>query len=227
MKSLFEKMIDMESFKNKLKLNFHVLTFLERIYYFLWYRSKLTPKQRFFFEGALLIPGQMYAAERKGLYDTILKYKPDHCFEIGTYTGGGSTYFITSAFKKLGKGKLYTLESYPYLFKIARRKYKFYLPRLAPYVKFILGDTTKSFDKYIGSNVQCLFLDGDEDSRQTIDQYYEFLPYFKSGAILMIHDWNTEKTVAIKPILLNDPNWEKIMELGQPISVGFVVFKRK
>lgn len=217
----------MESFKNKLGHNFHEFTFLEKVYYFIYYRSKLSREQKFFFEGTLFIPGQMYAAERKRLYDMVLKYKPEHCFEIGTADGGGSTYFIASAFEKLGKGKLYTLESYPYLFKKTRKKYNIFLRRLLPHVKFILGDTTKSFDKYIGSEIQCLFLDGADDAQQTLNQYHEFSPYFKSGAILMIHDWNTEKTAAIKPALLNDPKWEKIMELEQPISVGFVVFKRK
>lgn len=226
MKELFEKMIDKDSFKNKLRLNFHVLTFIERIYYFLYYRSTLTPEERFFFEGALYIPGQMYAAERKGLYDTIIKYRPSHCFEIGTYTGGGSTYFIASAFKKLGAGKLYTLEEYPFLFNLAKKKYQKFLPELLPYVEFILGDTTKSFEKYIGKEVACLFLDGAEEAQQTLDQYNEFSPYFKSGTILMIHDWNTEKTVAVKPLILADNRWEKIMELTKPISVGFVVFKR-
>ena len=110
---------------------------------------------------------------------------------------------------------------------MAKKKYRKFLPELLPYVEFILGDTTRSFEKYIGKEVDCLFLDGAEDSQQTLDQYNEFSPYFKSGTILMIHDWNTEKTIAIKPVILADTQWEKMIELTQPTSVGFVVFKRK
>lgn len=228
MKALLEKNINLESFKDKLLLNFHVFTFLERIYYIFYYRKNLTPEERFFFEGAIMIPGQMYAMERKALYDTIIKYKPKHCFEIGTADGGGSTYFIASAFEKLKNGKLYTLESYPYLFKKTTRRYNLYLRRLLPYVHFIFGSTTKSFEKYIGDEeVECVFLDGSDIEKETVDQYNSFLPHFKKGSILMLHDWRTVKTAAIEPILLNDKNWEKIFELKQPESVGFVGFIRK
>lgn len=42
----------------------------------------------------------------------------------------------------------------------------------------------------------------------------------------MAHDWNTEKTAAIKPLILNDRNWQLIEEIKPPLSVGFVIFKR-
>lgn len=227
MKGLFEKLIIEEKFKDKLRMNFHVLTFIERVYYLFFYRSRMTKEEQFFFEGSIYMPGQMYAAERKGLYDTIIENAPRHCFEVGTYTGGGSTFFIASAFKKLGKGKLYTLESYQYLYDWARKKYQKFVPELLPYVEFIFGDTTKSFEQYMRERVDCVFLDRAEDSQQTLDQYNAFFHHLKSGSILMIHDWNTEKTAAVKPIITADPQWKKVLELTQPISVGFAVFKKR
>jgi predicted O-methyltransferase YrrM len=227
MKAFLEKKINLGNFKEKLYLNYHVFTFVERVYYWMYYRKTLSKEERFFFEGALMIPGQMYAAERKVLYDTIVKYKPRHCFEIGTADGGGSTYFIASAFEKLKKGKLYTLESYAYLYKKTKRRYNLYLRRLLPFVHFIFGNTTKSFEKYMTEVVDCLFLDGSDIEKETVDQYYAFLPHFKEGSILMLHDWHTVKTAAIEPILLSDPKWEKVVELKHPVSVGLVVFIRK
>lgn len=64
-----------------------------------------------FFDGDSNLIGQMWLAERQALYEAVLRRKPKRCFEIGTWTGGGSTFFIVSALKEAGGGRLYTIEA--------------------------------------------------------------------------------------------------------------------
>lgn len=214
-------------FKEKLIHNFHELTVLEMLIYFIFFRPFWNKERRFFFEGSLALPGQMYIAERKALFDVIKEKKPRHCFEIGTYTGGGSTYFISKAFESIGSGKLITLENDPYFYNKAKGYYAKKIPNVAERVEFLFGDKAQDFDEIIKSygGVDCAFLDGAEDSNQTLSQYNYFLPHFHKGTILMIHDWNTEKTRELKPVLLKDGKWKILKEIKPPESVGLIVFE--
>jgi len=214
-------MIDRQRYSERLQHNFHELNHEERILYNRKDRIRFTDKEQFFFEGCLDIPGQMYRADRRGLYDAIIKYEPRHCFEIGTGSGGGSTFFLASAFAELGQGKVYTLEIDKS--NTALRNYQMFLSNLLPFVEFVTGDSPSLFLPFIDDSVDCVFLDGAEDRQQTLDQYEFFKPYFRPGSILMAHDWNTAKMELLKPVLENSPDWEIEVELGQPESVGFVV----
>ena len=171
----------------------------------------------------------MYIAERKALYDTIVAEKPRHCFEIGTYTGGGSTFFISSAFAKLGQGKLYTMENGTHYYNKAKNFYSSKLPDQNKHIEFIFGEKPNDFDKYIPADkkIDCVFFDGAEEGQQTLDQYNYFVPYFKKGSIIMFHDWNTEKTVLVKPFIIENQKWEQVVLLNQPVSLGFSIFKYK
>ncbi len=217
-----------KDFNKKLKYNFHSLTIIEKIIYFLFIRWFTDKEKRFFYEGSLRVPGQMYIGDRKALYDIIKKNKPRHCFEIGTYTGGGSTYFLANAFYKIGSGKVITLENNKELYDRAVSFYTKHLTHLLPHVEFVYGDNLESFkpflDKY--KTVDCLFLDGAEDGDETRKQYISFEKYFTKDSIIMAHDWNTEKTANLKPIINNDRTWNKILELNKPESVGFAAFKK-
>src|SRR5574340_724385 len=93
-KYLLEQLKISFRFKDKLLHNFHELTLVERLLYFICHRPFWDKERKFFFEGSRSISGQMYIADRRGLYEAILEFQPHNCFEIGTYTGGGSTYFI-------------------------------------------------------------------------------------------------------------------------------------
>ncbi len=214
-------------FKLKLIHNFHELTFLEMFIYFSFIRPFWNKEKRFFFEGSLPLLGQMYIAERKLLFDTVKENKPRHCFEIGTYTGGGSTYFLAKAFESLGTGKLITMEIDPYYHKKAKDYFTKKIPAVGKYIEFVLSSKAEKFDEFIKiyGGVDCVFLDGAEDSEQTLSQYNYFLPYFHKGTILMVHDWNTIKTLALKPVMLNDDKWKIIKEIKEPESVGLIIFE--
>jgi len=217
-------MIDHQRYSERLLHNFHELDLEERLLYNRKDRIRFTDKEQFFFEGCLDIPGQMYRADRRGLYDAIIKYEPRHCFEIGTGSGGGSTFFLASAFAELGQGKIYTLEIDKS--NTALRNYQMFLPNLLPFVEFVIGDSPSLFLPFIEDSVDCIFLDGAEDGRQTLEQYEFFKSFFKSGSVIMAHDWNSEKMRLLKPVLENDPGWEIEVEMDQPESVGFIVVRR-
>src|SRR5262249_48256922 len=85
------------TFEQKLLHNYHELDDLERARYHAEVRRWMTDDERFFFEGDCRLIGQMYAAERRALYGLVRKRLPHHCIEIGTWSGGGSTFFISSA----------------------------------------------------------------------------------------------------------------------------------
>ncbi|MCX6712807.1 MAG: class I SAM-dependent methyltransferase [Candidatus Vogelbacteria bacterium] len=214
-------------FNSGLRHNFHELTWLERIAYLIFKRPKLTEQQRFFYEGHWGLRGQMYSAERKCLYDTILNNKPRFCLEIGTYTGGGSTFFLASAFKKVGQGKLHTLETEDYFFQKAKKYYLQHLPRLTPFIEFYKGSDIGKFKQLLDENggCDCALLDGAEDGKETLRQYEFLKPYFRHGSLLIMHDWNTAKTEMIRPAIQNEPRWKLITELRPPESVGMTVFR--
>jgi len=205
------------------------LTLGEILIYFIFIRPFWPKEKRFFFEGELKLLGQMYINERQALYEVIMKYKPRHCFEIGTYTGGGSTYFISAAFTKLGQGKLYTMENGTHYYNKARNFFLAHLPNQNKHIEFIFGEKPNDFDKYIPEDkkVDCVFFDGAENGQQTLNQYNYFKPYYKTGTVIAFHDWNTEKTNLVRQPVLEDSSWEKIIELTPPYSVGMAFFKRK
>lgn len=213
-------------YPEKLLHNYHELTHLERLWYWLVDRRRSYPQNRFFFEGCASIPGQMYIADRKAIYNTILNHKPTQCFEIGTYMGGGSTYFLASAFAKLGRGKVITMEADEHLFDLAQQKYRRYVPELLPYIEFIKGDATEDLLPAIKANsmnVPCFLLDGSDDSTETVRQFMFFKNFLTKGAVMMVHDWNTDKMRDLKPIIENASRWTVDTKLGLPESVGFLV----
>ncbi len=210
-----------------LRHNYHELTASEKLQYWLAGRHGLSPQDRFFFEGHRSLPGQMYLAERKALYTAVLTRRPRYCFEIGTAGGGGSTFFIASAFRLLGSGQLVSLEAVGSSHLAARRRYDRDLSYLKPYVCLLQGGTPAAFLPYIqeiGSQVECLFLDGSDSPEESVSQYEFFLPYARAGTVLMAHDWNDVKMSALRPLIERDGRWILRTSLTQPDSVGFVVY---
>jgi len=219
----------LSNIRNKLGHNYHELNDLEKLYYRLMVRATLSADHRFFFEGAPEIIGQMYTAERQALFNTICHFKPRCCFEVGTFTGGGSTFFIASAFQKIGGGKLYTLEANPVLFSLATAAYQAFLPRLLDHVEFIQGGDVGSFAPLItaAGGLDAFFLDGAENADQTLAQYRFFASRIRPGTVMMAHDWHTEKMKTVRPLVESDPQWETLLALDPPHSVGLVVLHRR
>ncbi|MCW5896056.1 MAG: class I SAM-dependent methyltransferase [Bacteroidetes bacterium] len=186
-------------------------------------------KMRWFFEGHPKMRGQLWYAERKLLYETIRTHRPKLCFEIGTWRGGGSTLFVSQALFENGSGMVHTVEIDKGFYDEAVSNYRTHLPHLIPHVSFHLGDFREIYKPILEEmkSLDFLILDGAEDPRQTLDQYTFFLPYIKSGTVLMVHDWFTEKTTLLKPVLENAEEWEITNVLEPPVSVGLAILTKK
>ncbi len=117
----------------------------------LWIKvRRFVPRRfRWFYEGCIHIEGQLWYEERKLLYRTLREYKPENVFEVGTWLGVGSTYFIAQALFLNGRGKLYTIESDIDLYRSAVQSYHKYLAFLEPYVEFNLGDARDVYRGFI------------------------------------------------------------------------------
>ena len=211
----------------RLNHNYHELSPIERIEYWLRIRRGLTVQDRFFFEGHRPLPGQIYLAERRALYAAVLSRRPKYCFEVGTASGGGSTFFIAAAFRELGSGQLISLESDASLHLTAARRYRQDLAYLRPYVQLLHGESPESFLPYIEAHesvAECIFLDGSDTPEEAASQYQFFLPYVRPGTILMAHDWGDVKMSILRPLVERDESWLLRTRLSWPESVGFVVY---
>jgi predicted O-methyltransferase YrrM len=190
-------------------------------------RHFVPPKPRLYYEGRPPLEGQMWYRERKMLFQTIRRFKPIHCFEIGTWKGGGSTLFIAQALAENGKGMLHTIENNPEFRKQAEENFRKHLPDLFPFVDFRFGDYRQVFSEILNSagRIDFLILDGPEDAQATLEQFWFFRPFMKPGALLMVHDWLTEKARLIRPILEDSNEWclEKILLPPRSVGLAFTV----
>jgi predicted O-methyltransferase YrrM len=177
---------------------------------------------RWYFEGHPDIRGQLWAAERRLLYETIRTFRPLHCFEIGTWRGGGSTLFAAQGLYENGRGILHTIESDKDPFLEAKAKYDLHLRHLLPHIEFYLGDYREAFPKVLSSvgTVDCLILDGAEDAQESREQYQFFFPHMNRGSCLLVHDWFTEKARLVRAIVQTTGEWEVRKVMGPPLSVG-------
>lgn len=174
--------------------------------------------------------GQMSPDEREAMYNLVMSTKPKHIFEIGTWLGGGSTYILASALYNLNDGGiLHTVESNKGAFNKAIHFYNTYvdLIPLNPYVDFnfgisydVYGELLKEFD-----SVEFVLFDGADDNQTTLDEWMIFKDKFKTGTVVLCHDWKTKKADYIKYFLLNEDEWETIFIMDT--WTGFAAFRKK
>lgn len=209
-----------------LRHNYHELTDTGRLLYMVAVKPKWDERRQFFFEGCRDLPGQMYVADRQALHDAILRHRPAQCFEVGTFTGGGSTFFLASAFHALGSGRVVTMEADQNRFMLAAGFYAQHLPQLYAHAKFLLGSDPALFAPFIEPErgVEAVFLDGSEDAEATWREFLFFRPHFRRGALLMAHDWNTDKQRLLRPFLEQSADWRCELLIDEPDSVGFAVY---
>ena len=170
--------------------------------------------------------GQMNVEERKSLYNLIMGVKPETVFEVGTCRGGGSTYYIASALRNIGKGLLYTSENKQEFYDYAITLYNGApdMAGLKQYVSFHFGDSEKVFMPILPNVVKpmVVFLDGGASSIKMLYDFTMFRPYMPIGSFLACHDWDNGKTYILKYVLEKDTfDWQPIHEV-----LGFKVFKR-
>jgi predicted O-methyltransferase YrrM len=170
----------------------------------------------------------MYLAERKALFEAVMARKPRFCYEIGTASGGGSTFFIASALSRLGSGRLVSLEVDEEASERAARRYAKDLPHLEPFVEFLEAGSPEAFLPFIGdagSAVEFFFLDGSNHPEEAVAQYRFFRQFARDGTIMAAHDWDDTKMSLLRPLMEKEPSWQLVQALHDPLSVGFVLYR--
>jgi len=197
----------------------------------LWMKIRLfvPSRLRWFYEGCPVIPGHLWYWERILLHRVVRRYKPRQIFEVGTWYGGGSTYFIASALYENGFGVIHTIENNAKIYSKAVKNYNHYLKKLNSYVRFHFGLSTRIYPELLRKlgKVDMIFLDGRDDPHQTLSEFEMFEPYLGNGSILVAHDWCNEKMALLRPIVEASSEWELFRVLLPPKSVGFVVAFRR
>jgi predicted O-methyltransferase YrrM len=191
-------------------------------------RNLVPRRYRDLYEGHLHIAGQMWFEDRRVLYDTVRRLRPQRCFEVGTWRGGGSTLVIARALHDNGEGVLHTIETHDESYRAAVDGYEKYLPQLLPFVEFYLGDYRDYFPEIVerDGGVDFFVLDGAEDGAQTVEQFEFFEAHARVGSELFAHDWKTEKTRLLRPALEATERWTVRTVAGPPKSVGLAVAAR-
>ena len=215
------------NFRRGLKMNLGALNPLQHRAYSWLVRPFRSAEERDFFEGIPGVTGQMYCAERRALHDAVVRRAPRYAFEIGTFNGGGSTFFFAKAFARLGRGRLVTLEIDPGLHAQAVELYATRLPALRPCVEFLLGGSPACLEPFLrqAGSAEFVLLDGAEHADQSLEQFRFFEPWFRGGSILVLHDWNTEKMRLVRQRLTTSPRWREVLVLGEPDSIGLAIFE--
>lgn len=171
------------------------------------------------------VRGQLWYVERRLLYETTLRSQPGVAFEIGTWEGGGSTLFIAQALFDSGGGVLHTVEQNADRYETARTSYESHLRHLLPHVQFHRGPSLEVIPPLLSREGRCdlLFLDGAQDSDQTLRELDMFVDYLHAGSLLIAHDWDNEKMATVRPQIESDPRFQIIDRLTGAGTVGMVV----
>ncbi len=212
----------------KLHMSFFTLSSDEiRVWQLL--RHFIPVKRRWLFEGCVGIPGQLWRAERKILYEVVRSSRPRVAFEVGTWKGGGSTLFIAQALYANGVGELHTVDIDSQMVQEAKEGYSRYLPHLLSRVHFHCGSSTGVYPPLLRDvgKVDFLFLDGQEDREQTYSEFLLFEPFLLAGSILIAHDWCSEKMAKLRPYIESSERWEILHVITPPESQGLVVARQR
>ena len=176
----------------------------------------------------MAIPGQLWRADRKLLYQTIRRVQPHTVVEVGTWHGGGSTYFISQALHDNGFGVLHTIEADPEAYHTARDNDRRYLPHLLSHVHFHFGKATEIYPPLLRElkHIDAVFLDGSAHAQEALDEFEMFKPFLERKGVVLMHDWDNEKMILLRPRIEQSSEWKVRQVITAPRSVGFAVVER-
>jgi predicted O-methyltransferase YrrM len=172
--------------------------------------------------------GQLHQPERDLLYNTVIETTPTICLECGTWKGGGSTYFITSALAKNNKGVLHTFETNREFFDCAVNTYTTEVSHLLPFIHLYMNDFYQSVLNLKFTNIDFCFFDGPEDSEYSMKILKLVEERMNPDGIIILHDWKSKpgsKCFIVQPYLLSSSLWEQVCILNT--EVGIAKFRKK
>jgi hypothetical protein len=139
------------------------------------------------------IEGQLNAAEREQILQAVTGLLPRRpiCLEVGTYKGGGSTLQILKALAQ-GEGILFGIEASPKIFEEMKFSLQSREPELCRRFVPMFGFSQQVIPSLMAEGrlprVDFAFLDGGNNPREQIEEFYLLDARMPVGAILMAHD---------------------------------------
>lgn len=184
--------------------------------------------------------GQLLQVEREFLHEAVLRARPRLVLEVGTWKGGGSTYYIASALGKLRldghECQFHTCETDPDRHREASSIYAG-----PPWNAFVHCHNVPSSDLIAslisqGAIPDWVFFDGPENEDVNHNDFLTLDKHMRSGSHFSAHDWETgpridgltsKKAIKLRPHLEARSDWEILATLAAPISVGLVLARKK
>jgi hypothetical protein len=184
---------------------------------------------------------ELLPLERKELYNFIIKEKPKIIMEVGTGSGGGSTYFICRSIKdNFINSTVYTCDP--------SRSPSHEFLKSFDFLNYFKISSFELIDYLIKNNLKPDFLmfDGPEDPNVALEDIKQLEKFINKGTFLCVHDYEiskrgydgscSTKCQFLRPYLENNKNWKQIMYLSglkknstfdnlEYDSVGFVIFQ--
>jgi hypothetical protein len=185
-------------------------------------------------------PGEMLPFERFKLYNWILEAKPKIVFEVGTGDGGGSTYYIAEAIKKLNNdGVIYTCDPIRIINENILKNFD--------NIKYFQKNSNQMIKQLIENSIipDFIMFDGPENPEIAYDDIKFLENHIKNGTYFSMHDWdffrpydkgNSTKSIKIRKYFEQSENWHLIEKLNSEIknsdfddfefdSVGLCLYK--
>jgi hypothetical protein len=161
--------------------------------------------------------GEMLPYERFKLYNWICEISPEIIFEVGTGTGGGSTYYMAKAISDNNyNSKLYTCDPERSPSELLTIEFKF--------VNYYKNFSNQMLNMLITENIRPNFImfDGPEDPMVAYDDLIYLENYISDGTYFCMHDWDehrnydngrSTKSIKVREYIENSPNWTLIEQL--------------
>lgn len=186
--------------------------------------------------------GEMLPYERYRLHNWILEIKPKVVFEVGTGNGGGSTYYIANALKKLENGGLiYTCDPERKINEILLSDFK--------NITYYHKPSFEMLELLINQNIipDFIMFDGPENPDIALKDIKFLEQYIDENTHFAMHDWDLKrpydngtstKSVKIREYMENSENWVLLEILKSNVknsdfddlpydSVGLCLYKYK
>jgi Methyltransferase domain len=142
---------------------------------------------------AVELEGQLNFAEREQIRAAVAQLLPKHpvCLEVGTYKGGGSTLQILQTLAA-GDGCLFGIEASPEIFREMKESLASREPVLCRRFNPVCGFSQKVIPALVAegklSRVDFVFLDGGNNPREQMEEFFLLDPHMPLGSVLMAHD---------------------------------------
>ena len=157
--------------------------------------------------------GQLNEKERGIITERVIRLKPNHALEVGTWMGGGSTLHILKALEKNGNGHLWGIEASDSIYQkmianiaSAGENLK---ARFTPIFGFSQNVIPEFFkEKGSGTQLEFIFLDGGDNPMEQIDEFQLLRDSVPIGGVLLSHDAKLRKGKWLVPYLRAHDNWE-------------------